>query len=123
MVARAKDLAWTIAAGHCGLRTDRVLAPVPADFPVQPDQWSAWGRGVDDEQELKTLRLNTRTGRPAGDKTFVQRLQALLGRPLRPKSVGRAKKQQKYGCAPYFTHRGLDLQHWIGYGIISHYEH
>ena len=46
----------------------------------------------DDPQTLATPRLNTGTGRPAGDKTFVAKLEAMVGRTLWPKAVGRPRK-------------------------------
>jgi len=45
-----------------------------------------------EQQAVQTLRLCTRTGRPAGDKVFVAQLQKRLGRPLAAKPVGRPKK-------------------------------
>ena len=95
MVARAEDYPWSSAGGHCGLRRDFVVAPLPADFPVQPQDWSAWLRVDDVEQDLKTLRTSTRTGMPAGDKTFIQRLEAMVGRILTPKPRGRPKKKEE----------------------------
>ena len=46
----------------------------------------------DDEKMLATLRINTRTGRPAAGKRFVAELESRLGRRLLAKSVGRPRK-------------------------------
>ena len=40
------------------------------------------------------LRHCTHTGRPAGGATFVARLEALLGRVLRARKVGRPPKHK-----------------------------
>ena len=48
----------------------------------------------DAPQTLATLRLNTGTGRPAGYKGFVAKLEAMVGRTLWPKPVGRPKKEK-----------------------------
>jgi hypothetical protein len=53
--------------------------------------WASWLAEPDDEQALAMLRRRTRTGRPAGDPAFVARLEALAGRILAPKDVGRPK--------------------------------
>jgi len=91
LVKRAEDWAWSSAGAHCGQRTDVIVSPLPAHAPVLPHEWSAWLR-VEPEQAVQTLRLCTRTGRPAGDKNFVAELEKRLGRPLAAKPVGRPKK-------------------------------
>jgi len=42
---------------------------------------------------LKEIRGCTSTGRPVGDESFVTRLEELLGRVLKPKAIGRPRKQ------------------------------
>jgi hypothetical protein len=44
---------------------------------------------------LKRLRLRTRTGRPAGDAAFVERLEDLSGRFLAPRKGGRPRKDRR----------------------------
>jgi len=41
-----------------------------------------------DEDEVDALRRHERTGRPLGDDAFVERLEARLGRNLRPRKPG-----------------------------------
>jgi hypothetical protein len=41
-----------------------------------------------DEDEVDILRRHQRTGRPLGDDAFVERLEASLGRNLRPRKPG-----------------------------------
>lgn len=97
MAARAEAYAWSSAAAHCGRRTAPILCPLPAGQGPAADQWAAWLAEGDSPDELACLRLNTRTGRPAGDRSFVARLESILGRPLWPKSVGRPAKEKKIG--------------------------
>ncbi len=92
ILRRAENYAWNSAAGHCGLREDPVVWPLPQGSPATTKEWSAWLAEEDDAQMMKTLRLNTRTGRPAGGKQFVADLEARLGRRLAPRHVGRPKK-------------------------------
>ena len=78
-------------ASETGNRREDVSPPHAAALP---HQWSDWLRGQE-EQAVRTLRLCTRTGRPAGDKDFVAQLEKRLARPLAAKPVGRPKKDNK----------------------------
>ncbi len=86
MVGRAETYEWSSAAAHCGLRNDPILAP---DFPPpgEIDDWAAWLEIVNTEQ-VAALRHRTKTGRPLGSEAFVDRLERLLDRALRPKKRG-----------------------------------
>jgi hypothetical protein len=92
MVRKAEHYAWSSAAAHCGLRNDPLLSPLQGIVPVRTKDWSAWLAEEDDEKMLATIRLRTRTGRPAGDKKFVAALESCAGRRLQPRSIGRPKK-------------------------------
>ena len=46
------------------------------------------------EEELKDLRGHGRTGRPLGNEAFLERLECLLGRKLKPQKGGRPRKQR-----------------------------
>jgi len=93
LVRRAEQYPWSSAAAHCGLRTDPLLSPLPPGWRAITPNWASWLREDEAPEMLARLRLNTRTGRPAGDKRFVARLESLLGRVLWPRSVGRPRKQ------------------------------
>ena len=43
---------------------------------------------------IERIRSHAHTGRPTGDETFVDRLESLLGRVLRPKKAGRPRKKR-----------------------------
>ncbi len=94
IVRKMENYGWSSAATHCGLRSDPVLSLLPKGCPVEPLGWSAWLAEGDDEKMLTTLRLHTRTGRPAGGKRFMTELEILTGRKLRANPVGRPKKQE-----------------------------
>jgi len=87
---RAQDYPWSSAAAHCGRRRDGLVAGGLQGRGVVAD-WASWLAEPDDEQVLAMLRRRTRTGRPAGDPAFVARLEALAGRILLAKGVGRPK--------------------------------
>lgn len=93
MVARAEEHPWSSAAAHCGLRDDPVLS---TDYPPVGvvEDWRAWLRDrPEDNEAYDTIRKQTRTGRPCGSPKFLDQLEDLLGRVLRPKKSGRPRKE------------------------------
>lgn len=94
LVRRAWDWPWSSAAGHCGLRTDP-LTTGPLELPQGVSDWRELLREPEDATMLKTLQTHTLTGRPAGDKSFVAKLERLLGRRLHALPVGRPRKKNE----------------------------
>lgn len=96
LTARAEDWPWSSAGGHCGLRADPLTGdPCGLHQQVPPESWSAWLAEPWEEEELERLdriRSGTFTGRPAGGQAFLDRLEALVGRLLRPRKRGRPPK-------------------------------
>ncbi len=92
LVERAEDYRWSSTAAHCGLRDDLLSEGFPPDGVI-PD-WSRWLREEDDNQIVKTIRKHTHTGLPCGGTQFVDHLEKMLGRSLRPKKKGRKPKSR-----------------------------
>ena len=92
LAEHAQDYQWSSAAAHCGLRREVILAK---EFPPEGivQDWPEWLRDDDDAVPLEALRRNTITGRPCGSPSFVERLETMLGRSLRPKKRGRKPKR------------------------------
>jgi putative transposase len=92
LVERAEEYQWSSAAAHCGLRHDGVLATA---FPPEGaiENWRAWLREEEDEAVVEAIRRHTTTGRPCGSPGFVARVEALLGRRLRPQKRGRKRRR------------------------------
>jgi len=59
------------------------------------DDWQALLNSGTPEQQLRELRDHARTGRPLGGGSFVQRLETLLDRRLRPRRPGRRPRFSK----------------------------
>ena len=99
LVRKAESYPWSSAAAHCGRRSDPLLCPLAATAgaPAASD-WPAWLAEGDDAEILETLRLHTRTGRPAGDRGFVTGIEALVGRVLLAKPIGRPRKGQSHAA-------------------------
>jgi len=91
LVAQAEAYPWSSAAAHCGLRHDPLLS---RDFPPAGviDDWQAWLSEGEDERAVNLIRTHTHTGRPCGSHAFVEQLEQLLQRVLRPNKRGRKAK-------------------------------
>jgi putative transposase len=100
MVRKAEQYPWSSAGAHCGLREDPMLSPIQALVPVRTEDWSAWLAEKEDEGMLATICLQTRTGRPAGDKEFVLALESKLGRRLLARPIGRPRKGKSKALRP-----------------------
>lgn len=91
MVSRAEDYRWSSARAHVYGKPDPLLdSGLPLLGAV--GNWSEWLAAKDVDSELKAIRTATAKDYPFGEEAFVERLEAELGRPLRPKKVGRKAK-------------------------------
>ena len=80
LVRRAEDYSWSSAAFHVFQRQDPLV-----ERSVVQDEIQDWARYLTvpvSENEMGTLRQNTRTGRPAGDQGFVAKLERATERTL-----------------------------------------
>jgi putative transposase len=95
IVSRAEDYPWSSAAGHCGLRHDPVVSASTAWEGVFAgvSDWSAWLSEPDQTAALRRLRHHARKNLPCGSEIFIERLEAIAGRPLRAKPPGRPRKE------------------------------
>jgi len=95
MVKHAWEYKWSSASYHVGdikedaLVKSRDLYGLVTDWREYLDEWIA---GNDD---MDTVRRSTRTGRPAGDVYFVEKMEKLTGRILQKQKPGPKKKTRK----------------------------
>ena len=92
MVDAAEQYPWSSAAAHCGQRHDPLLAD-PFGLVESIGDWSRWLAERDDEFTIAAVRKNTHTGRPLGSEGFLDRVEAMLGHSVRPRKVGRPRKE------------------------------
>jgi len=95
LVARSEDYAWSSAAAHCDIRDDLLVTRA---FPIAGvvSDWKAW-LADEDVAASSEVRQMTRLGLPCGNGSFIQELERVLGRPVRPnppKPRGRRPKNQ-----------------------------
>ena len=99
IVTQAERYPWSSAAAHCGLRKDPLLSG-GLEKRRGVENWSRWLAQPDAEEAIETLSRRTRTGRPAGEPSFVARLEGLAGQLLAARPVGRPKKEPEIGKRP-----------------------
>jgi putative transposase len=94
---RAWQYAWSSAALHVDEKAQSELLNLPRWYKqTGADEWrKELAEGLTDE-EVAQIRLRTHTGRPLGSDRFLAKLEAVLGRRVRPLPVGRPKKQTGY---------------------------
>jgi putative transposase len=92
LVACAEDWPWSSARAHLSGRDDCLVKVAPLLAMIS--DWRVLLNSARPEGELKELRSHGRTGRPLGDETFLDRLEGLVGRVLKPQKGGRPKKQK-----------------------------
>ena len=77
-----------------GMREDRLVANPELLLQYVPD-FSELLTMKSDKEELEILRKHERTGRPLGDKSFLDSLSSLLDRDLTLGKPGRKPKTAK----------------------------
>ncbi|MCB9850109.1 MAG: transposase [Phycisphaerales bacterium] len=84
---------WSSAAAHIGEKDTAELLDLDTwRRNWKPKAWQKALRERDDEAMVEAVRMQTRTGRPLASDRLIARLEARIGRRLRPLPVGRPKK-------------------------------
>jgi len=86
LAAHAADWPWSSARAHLSGRDDGLVKVAPLLARIA--DWNAFLQSVVPEEELREMRGHGRTGRPLGDETFLERLERLAGRALKPHKRG-----------------------------------
>lgn len=90
MVLHPGDYQWSSAQFHLGLAETDLLVADRTMLGLVSD-WESL-LSSENEEESNRLRLSTRTGRPASNEDFVEKVQQLTGRDPRPQRPGRPRK-------------------------------
>jgi putative transposase len=92
LVAEPWDFFWSGARFHAGFVPTDPLIDVDAlsHWRLTPDQWRKILQT--EVAEINILRKKTRTGRPCGNDAFIDRLEEITGRRLRPRKPDPHKK-------------------------------
>jgi len=91
LVACPEEYPWSSARAHLTAQNDKLVKVEPLLSRV--GHWKEF-LSLSSEQEMTTLRKHERSGRPLGEDAFVERMEVLLARPLRPQKPGPKQKAQ-----------------------------
>lgn len=92
IVKDATEYTWSSAAGHCGQGDySRLLDLSRWNDILGGRDWPGRLRDPDEQAVLAALRSSTMTGRPCGDKKFIEKLEQMLGVKLTSSPIGRPK--------------------------------
>jgi putative transposase len=92
---RAWDYEWSSARPHCGEADGTGLLDLK-DWKrrIGSRDWKKLLGEWDEEKVERPLRERTSTGRPLGSERFLNELEAMLGRRVRPLPIGRPPKKE-----------------------------
>jgi putative transposase len=90
LVRNAWDWPWSSARAHItGIDTTGLLNMETWKSRFNGSQWKDFLKeGLGLSEEIETIRLAARTGRPLGSKSFIKNLEKITGRSLLPKKRG-----------------------------------
>jgi len=86
LAARPEDWPWSSAGAHLAGRDSGALSVRPLLDEV--GDWRAFLDGGLGKEAMEALRRHERTGRPLGSTAFMDRLEGMLGRPLKKRKPG-----------------------------------
>lgn len=93
MVTQPEDYAYSSARAHIKGVRDKVIGGVLFGEEKQGAYREFLKKR--DEEETKSIRYNTKTGRPLGNERFIKKMEKKLGRKFRTRSRGRPRKGNK----------------------------
>ncbi len=88
LVDNPLDYPWSSARAHHNGEDD-VLVQVAPMLERVKEKWARFLKAGLSNAECERLRLHERTGRPIGNDSFLDRLEARLGTTVRPQPPGR----------------------------------
>ena len=90
IVKRAEDYEFSSAKAHVYKTNDLLLSD---NFVIEEiKDWKEFLAEDDKDQDVKLFKKHTRVGRPLGQEGFIEKLEKMTGRILRPQKAGRKKK-------------------------------
>lgn len=90
LVSQPDEYPWSSARAHLAAQDDRLTKIEPLLSMV--GNWKEF-LALSTATEMDTLRKHERSGRPLGKETFVDQMETLLARTLRPQKPGPKRKE------------------------------
>ena len=93
LVKKPEDWPWSSAGSHMNGKDDILVKTKPL-LEIVNKPWEKFLVSDTQEQEIALLRKHERTGRPLGGDSFIESLERLLDRDLKPQKPGPKKKDK-----------------------------
>ena len=94
IVKHAWEYKWSSASYHVGSIKKDVLVKSRDLYGLVKDWRRYLDKEIEESDDIYNVRRSTRTGRPAGDLDFVNKIEKLTGRLLQRQKPGPKKKQK-----------------------------
>jgi putative transposase len=91
MVERAEDYVFSSAKAHVQKTKDVLLSDNFVTKEIK--DWKSFLAGEDKEQDIRLFKKHARIGRPLGQDVFIENLEKMTGRVLKPRKPGRKKQK------------------------------
>lgn len=91
LVKNPEDWRWSSAAAHIAGQEDTLVKTDPL-LQIVNKPWKQFLTVDIEETEIDLFRKHERTGRPLGEDDFIEKLERLLDRTLKPQKPGPKKK-------------------------------
>ncbi len=90
LVKKPEEWRWSSAGPHMKGQDD-ILVKVKPLLGIVNKPWGAFLASDVKKPQIELFRKHERTGRPLGDDSFVEKMELLLERKLRPQKPGPKK--------------------------------
>jgi len=93
LVKKPEDWPWSSAGPHMNGKDD-ILVKTESLLKIANKPWDKFLNTGYQEPDIALLRKHERTGRPLGEDSFIENLELLLDRRLKPQKPGPKKKDK-----------------------------
>jgi len=93
LVKKPDKWRWSSAWAHVNGRKDKLVNPAHL-LRIVEGNWNDFLSEKSPDSDIKKLRKHERTGRPLGSEPFIEKLEQITGRRLKPCKAGRKKKKK-----------------------------
>lgn len=91
LVTKPEEWLWSSASAHMSGNDDKLVKAAPL-LQIIGGTWEDFLHVTVRDEEIREMRMHEQTGRPLGSVSFVEDVEQVLGRLLKPKKAGRKPK-------------------------------
>ena len=93
IVEESESWEWSSVRDHLDIRKKNIILKI-ADYRehLQIENWREYLKSKTDKNIEEEIKKNTKTGRPCGGESFIEKLEKILGRRLRALPEGRPSR-------------------------------